>query len=208
MVQRPDWPRLWGDGEGQSSGVAWRRVDARAMRPKAGLVALTGAGSPAVGGRPGMREEGRGGLGPGVGDGGWVVQAKPRAGGICEAGRRAVLGAGHSVCAVPGVSSGLCCPRSPPRPTAPYGSEEGPGLWCQGLGGKAALAVSSLTPSASSPAAPSSRLPSAGMASGMQVSKAQGRAPTPPEPAPLGQRVCGSDLGVHRPLLRSGLPHV
>ena len=26
MVQRPDWPRLWGDGEGRSSGVAWRRV--------------------------------------------------------------------------------------------------------------------------------------------------------------------------------------
>lgn len=197
---------LWGGTE------QWGCLEAcgclRADAPEGGAGGLDWGWEPCGGGRPGTREEGRGGLGLGVGDGGWVLQAKPRARGVCEAGRRAVLGAGRSVCAVPGVSSGLCCPRSPPRPTAPYGSEEGPGPWCRGLGGKAALAVSSLTPSASSPAAPSSRLPSAGLASGRQVSKAQGRAPAPPELAPLGQRVCGSDLGVHRPLLRSGLPHV
>ena len=176
------------------------------MRPKAGLAALTGAGSPAVGGWPGTREEGRGGLGPGRW--GWRLGGAGGAQGrgVREAGRRAVLGAGRSVCAVPGVSSGLRRPRSPPGPTAPSGSE-GPGPWCRGLGVKAALApVSSLTPSASSQAAPSSRLPSAGL--DLWEAGVQGRAPALPELAPLGQCVCGSDLGVHRPLLRSGLPHV
>ena len=178
MVQRPDRPGLWGDGVGQSSGVAWRRVDVQGrIHPSAeeGLVALPGGG--ALARDEGGRERGPRSGGPG---GGQVVQAEPRAGGAHEAGHRAVLGAGCLCVQRPRSardSVALGAPRGP-QPLPALKKAQGRGVW--------ALVARQLSRRSlpQHPACPPRwpRLPACplwGRTSGRQVSEAQGRALRP-----------------------------
>lgn len=157
------------------------------MHPKAGgpLVALTGAGSLAVGRRPGTGEEGRGGLGPGVAGGGWVVQAEPRAGASVRWG--AVLGWGQAAECVQRLgsaqdSAALGAPRGP-RPLLALKKAWGHGV---GASGARQLSYRSLSTPARPPRPP--HLPDCplhGRTSRRQVSGPR-LAPCTPRAGPFG----------------------
>lgn len=138
-----------------------------------------------------------------------MVQAGPRAGGVHEAGHRTVLGAGRLCVQHPGsarASAALGAPGGP-QPLPALKRAQGRGVWASGA---RQLSRRSLP---QHPACPPRRprlpdCPLWGRISGRQVVRGPRPGPPPPELAPLGQRVCGSDLGVRRPPLRSGPPHV